>query len=86
MFDYASNIVQIMRNRITLQLVSVDIYKISMFMYKTIIYGLKIKILRTANNKENEQTRKIYVEESNEIISILQFHYDLVCKVKQIQH
>jgi hypothetical protein len=37
--------VQIMRNKIMLQLVSVDIYKISMFMYKTIIYGLKIKIL-----------------------------------------
>jgi hypothetical protein len=50
MFDYASNIVKNMRNKITIQLVSVDICK--KYVYVQDDYGLIVKIL-TANNKEN---------------------------------
>jgi hypothetical protein len=66
-----------------LQLVSTDIYN---FLYLCRDnYDLIVKILTTANNKENQQTKENLfssVKQNN----ILQFHYDLVCKIKKIEH
>jgi hypothetical protein len=72
-----------MKNKIMLQLVSTDIYN---FLYLCRDnYDLIVKILTTANNKENQQTKENLfssVKQNN----ILQFHYDLVCKIKKIEH
>ena len=48
-----------MRNKkIMLQLVSVDRYLQNFYIYVQDNYGLIVKILTTANNKENQQTKE----------------------------
>ena len=47
-----------MRNKIMLQLVSVDRYLQNLYIYVQGNYGLIVKILTTANNKENQQTKE----------------------------
>ena len=47
-----------MRNKIMLQLVSVDRYLQNFYIYVQDNYGFIVKILATANNKENQQAEE----------------------------